>query len=657
MPNTKFTRLFLLAAFLFLLLLSGCVQTTDNNHFKAVKGYLDLSGWDFNTQGPAPLDGEWEFYQHSAALPRNPEKILLNEKKDFFPLPSIWKGKTAQGIPLTKQGQGTYRLKVKFEPNFEVNSLYISGVLSVCRVWVNGNEIASSGTIGKNKQSEIPRKHFLSPIFPSANGYADIVLEVSNFHNEEGGINSCILLGSNEQIQDVLSYRRISGAILSGVLFIMGLYHLIIFLVRRSNKENLYFGLFCLVWCITTIFNPPSAFLVTKFITMDWSWYIKACLLPPGIAIPLLLIFYHSLFPKKYGKIINWTYSALGGLYIMYILVAPPIAYSAVAVSYFIISRTAYLYLFTTFLVDLFRGKKGVIFLAPGYVALAYSELDEILFDLNIISSAEFGLYGAFIFIISYSIFMSVRFAEALSRVEKISGELEAQKKTEQSHKLIQIRLSKMLDSVDDAILAVNRKYEINFSNRAFTNLTGYHTENLLGQQLTSILSKPDCATVTDFMRKIPQLHATAESNIKQDNFQITTAGGSILNTSALVTLLDVEDELIYTLVLRPEEKPLDKRQFAVWIMKKTLKDWESATKFSKADLAFRSGLWNVYMEKDGYARTQTLDRYLSEETLPSRPRWKNVYATVEFVLANSQLSEDSSSELQKALARLKKMS
>ncbi len=650
----NFIRLFLI---IFILSLSGCVQPASDNQFKAVKGYLDLSGWDFAQLGPAPLDGEWEFYQHSLDSSDSPSLLLRNTDRDFFPIPSIWRGNTVQGVPLTAQGQGIYHLRVNLAPESGVESLYISGMLSVCRVWVDGHIVADSGTLGSNIDLEIPRKHLLTPNFPKAGRYVDIVLELSNYHNKEGGINSSILIGTRDQIQDLINYRRISSAIVGGALLIMGLYHLVIFLMRRSSRENLYFSLFCFVWCIATISNPPSAFLLTTLASIDWSWYIKLCLLLSGFTIPLLLIFYHSLFPQKYGNVINWIYGIIGGIYILFIVSTPPCAFSTVSFSYFLITRTAYLYFFAVFFKDLLRGRKGVLFLAPGYIALGFSEFHEILFDLNIVSSVDYALCGVFIFILSYSLYVSVRSAEALSKAEKVSGELKESKITEQNQIVTQIRLSKMLDSVNEAMLAVNCDCKITFCNRAFSTLTGCRAEDIVGQPLIKILSEQNCAEIEKFLRDISQSSTRKDKIFKQGDSQISTASGRDLSTSIVMTPLDLEDDLIYTIVLRSEEKPRNKRQLAAWIMSTSLECWESGTGLSKAELAAQSGLWNVYLEKDGYSRTQTFDRYLSEETLPIRPRWKIIYATTEFVLANIPDRTDLCSDLEKALEQLKKLS
>jgi two-component system sensor histidine kinase ChiS len=59
----------------------------------------------------------------------------------------------------------------------------------------------------------------------------------------------------------------------------------------------------------------------------------------------------------------------------------------------------------------------------------------------------------------------------------------------------------------------------------------------------------------------------------------------------------------------------------------------------SKVDLAENSGLWTVYLD-GSTAKTRTLDKYLSLQTLPKNPRWETVARTVNYVLEECQLSE-----------------
>lgn len=69
-----------------------------------------------------------------------------------------------------------------------------------------------------------------------------------------------------------------------------------------------------------------------------------------------------------------------------------------------------------------------------------------------------------------------------------------------------------------------------------------------------------------------------------------------------------------------------------VEIMKLSLQIWEESTSRSKTAFADESGLWRISID-GGTAKTRTLDKYLSLETIPQKPRWKNVINTANYIL------------------------
>lgn len=78
-----------------------------------------------------------------------------------------------------------------------------------------------------------------------------------------------------------------------------------------------------------------------------------------------------------------------------------------------------------------------------------------------------------------------------------------------------------------------------------------------------------------------------------------------------------------------------EKQQFLaglVEIMQLSLSIWEEEMELSKIQLADQSRLWRVSLD-NGTAKTRTLDKYLSLETIPKNPRWKNVIQTANFVI------------------------
>ena len=74
-------------------------------------------------------------------------------------------------------------------------------------------------------------------------------------------------------------------------------------------------------------------------------------------------------------------------------------------------------------------------------------------------------------------------------------------------------------------------------------------------------------------------------------------------------------------------------RKLYVKTMNNAVLYWETCTQSTKIDLAESSGLWSVYLEKNGVFRTRTLDRYLDEKSLPKNPKVKLILLTANYVL------------------------
>jgi len=394
---------------------------------RAAHGVLDLSGWNFNTDGPATLNGEWEFLWNGRYDPQSPASSLSSTGlTDYFPVPSLWKGRTEQGAPVSPHGRAVYALDIRLGNNAGPMRLSLSGVLSICRVWVDGRLIAANGEFDDETQTETPRTHILLPQFTPASRQTRLVLEVSNHTNVQGGLNTVVYLGEADQVARMASFRWILGALIGGVLLAMGAYHLVMFAAHRQDRANLYFGSFCLAWSAATLFSPGSGFLMSRLISLPWRLHIDFALLPYGLTNPLMVLFYNSLFPKRWGRMVNIFYCALGAGFMLCIALSPPNAYGTVPLLYFLLTRTAFLYLICAFALDMWRREQGVAFLVPGYLALGWGELSKMLFDLHITVLAGLAPYGMLIFILSYAVFMSRRFAQTSSKVVRLSSELEA---------------------------------------------------------------------------------------------------------------------------------------------------------------------------------------------------------------------------------------
>ncbi len=435
--ETELKRLYRVLLAAFLIFLSGCSQITQLP--TAHNGHLDLDQWDFDKFGPVRLDGQWEFYWEQLLDPDVLNSTDASKIPGYLPIPGLWQKNIVNGKPLSAKGYATYRLKVSNIKAPLPDTIYITSALSVFSLYVNGVDIGTGGRIGRDNESEHPLKHtFIARFSPGAESL-DIILQVSNFHNIQGGVNTPVWLGSNAQVSRMATRSWITTGILGGALLIMGCYHLILYGLRRQEPVNLYFGLFCALWALQTLFGVNGGCLMAElFPSLPWRLSIDMTLLPYGLTTPLMVMFYHAMFRNRHTKKINLFYQLMGGIYISYIVLTPPNAFDGRVLFFVITSFSAILYLFFMFVTDLVRKNRDVIFLIPGYAILLMTGVNDLLHDTHRIDSVNLIPFGMLCFILFYSFLISYRFSKAFSTVEGLS--LELKDKNRELEKLDQLK-------------------------------------------------------------------------------------------------------------------------------------------------------------------------------------------------------------------------
>lgn len=265
--------------------------------------------------------------------------------------------------------------------------------------------------------------------------------------------------------------------------------------------------------------------------------------------------------------------------------------------------------------------------------------------------------------------------------------------------------LRRMLDALDDAVIAVTEGEEIRFCNSACESLLCHPAEDLRGRMIWSIFRTRTVEVLRPCLCCLDSTGLGEEG--KQQVFRVGLVGRTgndcfvnvqivpLLSESSLYYLFilkcpgnasgficqqrhfpgnsvdeklaaiqerlrELDDilagvlpessvkagEILYglseinrffvqinLLLRRPPSHGNDSRFFAVRVMNLCVAYWQSCSGADKFDLARSSKLWTVYINPDGWERTQTLDKYFDLNTLPKRPNWKKVLATADFVL------------------------
>ena len=282
------------------LLTAGCGrQAPPVEPPRAVDGILDLSAWDFDRNGSINLNGRWAFYWDRLISPDDFAAGAPIPPTAFFTLPGCWNGFLINNISLDGNGFATFRLKVLLSPDDDtLKAVRILNQATSYKLWINQRLAAANGTVGKTPETATPQFLLQEKYFQTSGPAMDIVLHVANFHHRKGGVWSPILFGAADQIQHRHARQWIFDLLLFGSLFIMGFYHLGLFVLRKDEPSALYFAAFTLVFAVRVLVSGDY-YLTTIWPGAPYSLVYRTELLTAMIAPPALLLFVSSLYNRE----------------------------------------------------------------------------------------------------------------------------------------------------------------------------------------------------------------------------------------------------------------------------------------------------------------------------------------------------------------------
>ncbi|MCP4630150.1 MAG: response regulator [bacterium] len=158
-----------------------------------------------------------------------------------------------------------------------------------------------------------------------------------------------------------------------------------------------------------------------------------------------------------------------------------------------------------------------------------------------------------------------------------------------------------------------------------------------------------------DLIRELNRNRSRIQSLDESMNQYIPKLRANDPSISGKIKAIDSALEQLSNSILG-DTKPQEKRTTAVEVMKLALQYWSESTGQSKVELAKESGIWKVYLDRDGRERTQTLDKYCDLKTLPRNPYWKKIVNTANFVLVATDLASKTKERLEINLAKLQAM-
>ncbi len=387
-------------------------------------GVLDLSLWDMGKDGIVDLSGDWDFYWNTFLTKKDFEN--LEPKPDIKArVPVVWNAYQINGKSLPGFGHATYRLQVVGTDPGKPMALRIPTMSTAYRMFMDDELIASNGTATWDRNEFKPENRPVTVCIVPETTEFNLIVQVANYVYDRGGMWYSIKMGTPAQIQELTRNVTYLDLFLMGSFFIMGLYYLSIFLLRREDKASLYFVLMCIVAMgRTMIHGDYSIYKILPFI--NFKMLVVLNYYTVYWAGTTLLLFLRELFPKEISK-----YSVRGALIysfsISIITLLSPVWFFTKLKPFMMVAvilTISYGLIFT--LVAYFRKRQNSLIVLAGGFVIGVCVLYDVLYHSQLISFelGELTPFGFYIFIFLQSFILARRFAITFRNVNDLSEKL-----------------------------------------------------------------------------------------------------------------------------------------------------------------------------------------------------------------------------------------
>ncbi|MBN1140862.1 MAG: diguanylate cyclase [Deltaproteobacteria bacterium] len=382
-------------------------------------GVVDLTAYDLARSEPVRLDGFWQFWWGKLLEPGSEVLTAASDAAEYRPVPQFWTSYRGHDYPA--KGYGTYRLRLKTSGKCRELALRTPEIFSEYRLWINSRLVAQNG------MAPTDNIRFLKPdvfAFATAGPEIEIVLQVQNRLHGHAGIGQSFFFGAESRVYRNYIISLAMEIMLISICFFAGFYHLILFVSRRMEKELLYFGLFCFMLALRTIFTGNT---LISCIIPDLPFVLGSKIATSTIPLCVVLfnIFFYYFFREILSQKLFKVLILIHFFYLTLVVVLPSMIYSTLFCYY--LSLVAINLLFV-----IWANIKGIIHRIPyaalflsGLSILALGTANDILHYLQVLNTGYYLALFFQVFILAQSVMLAVKFSREHRLVAQLTDRLQ----------------------------------------------------------------------------------------------------------------------------------------------------------------------------------------------------------------------------------------
>jgi len=390
----------------------------------AAGGVLEL---DDLSAHPARLQGEWEFYWRQLLTPEDFQRPDAPQAEYYISLPRSWKGYVWEGEALPSEGYATFRLRLQISERDvgKTLALRIPSIFHAYKLWIDGKLSAEVGQVGPDKNSTVPRLATRFVAFQPQTEQVELVMQVANFHHVRGGVTKHIEIGDRETLWRKTVFKYAAELFMTASLLIIGIYHLLLYILRRKDKAFLYFGLVTTGWSLRSLV-VGELLLTQMFPDFPWELQLKLEYLALYIGIFLFTMYFYHLFKEETPRWFRVTSGVLALAFSFLVVVAPAKIFSQTLALYELGIAGQLLFYVYALLLARKRRKEGAVVFLIVVAILGLTAVNDFLYFSEKVLFGTFSVLGMFVFTFAQMYMLSSRFVKAESELEQTARQLAA---------------------------------------------------------------------------------------------------------------------------------------------------------------------------------------------------------------------------------------
>lgn len=403
------------------------ISVPDSPKFESEEGILDLTQVHVS-ENPLNLKGEWAFYWQELLSPEDIQNRLARDGNNdrWINIPSSWLGYRLEGQQLNGTGFATFRVIIKLseQDRNERLALRLPTIFHAYKLWVNGELLAEVGTVSRDKGSVTPHLATKLVFFQPENDRVELVMQVANFHHKRGGITKYIEFGGSDVLTVRTNLRIAAEMFTTAGLLVIGVYHLLLFGLRRKDRAPLYFGLFTVLSGIRSLL-VGELLLTQLWPAFPWGLQFKIEYLILCSIGYIMTMYFDSIFPNYVSRWFHLGTRIVTGAFCIVVVMTPALLYTKMLLMIGVMVFLHMIYLMVGLVKAAMRRMEGaLIFLLVSVVGLV-TVVNDFLYYNEWSRIGNTSPLGLLVFTIAQMILLSSRFTRAASNEERIARELQ----------------------------------------------------------------------------------------------------------------------------------------------------------------------------------------------------------------------------------------